>query len=152
MSATDKAYFKALAQKARSLTSESKPLWGGMSAQHMIEHVVGSWRISNGRSKAPLLLSEDESARRKATLATDDPYPKNLMNPIFFNGLPPLRKPSLASAIDQLEDEMEAFFAHHDAHPNTIEMHPIYGPMVYAEWMHFQRKHMRHHWTQFGLL
>lgn len=81
---------------------------------------------------------------------TDDPYPQNIMNPIYKEGLPPLRKPDLQSAIDQLEDEMKAFFDHHKG-DERVENHPVYGPLTTSEWLHFQRKHTEHHLAQFGV-
>ncbi|MEZ4722930.1 MAG: DUF1569 domain-containing protein [Flavobacteriales bacterium] len=151
MIAADKAYFLGLAQKLRTLNETDKPLWGGMTLQHMVEHVVGSWRISNGRAQVKLTISEEESETRRATLENEPTYPKNLANPMFANGLPPLRKASLSDAIDQLEDEVTAFFAYHKDNPDAIEVHPIYGPMDYAAWIYFQKKHMGHHLSQFGL-
>lgn len=126
-----------------------QPKWGSMNPQQMVEHIVGSWRISNGRAKAPAPPEGEDLARRRDFMFSDAPYPKNLMNPIFANGLPPLRKPDLASALDQLKDEMEAFFGYHEATPNAIEMHPVYGPLDYGAWLHFQYKHMGHHLAQF---
>jgi len=147
-----KAFFLGLPARLRSLSPESKPLWGNMSAQQMVEHLVGSWRISNGRAKAVPMLSEAETKTRRDFLFSDKPYEKHVANPIFAKGLPPLRKPSLAAAIDQLEDEMDAFFTYHELHPNAIEVHPVYGALDREAWLNFQTKHMQHHLAQFGLM
>lgn len=136
----------------RKLVPEQKALWGGMTPQHMVEHVVGSWRISNGRARVKTMLPEEEVKRRRATLFSGIPYERNVANPMFANGLPPLRKPSLAAAIDQLEDEMKAFFEYHKANPGAVETHPVYGAMTTDEWLYFQTKHMQHHMGQFGLM
>lgn len=146
-----KAHFLSLPDKLRSLTPDQKAEWGNMSAQHMVEHLVGSWRISNGRAKARAVLDSEKLEQRRAFMFSDEPYPKNLANPLFSKGLPPLRKASLSDAIDQLEDEMRTFFTYHEAHPKAIEVHPVYGDMTTNEWLHFQAKHMGHHLTQFGL-
>jgi hypothetical protein len=118
----------------------------------MVEHIVGSWRISNGRTRLPLSVSPEDSARRKQSLMQPEPYARNIMNPVFRNGLPPLRKPDLPSAIAQLEDEVAEFFRYHSTNPGSVENHPVYGPMDVSEWMHFQQKHMEHHLRQFGML
>lgn len=150
--AKDKALFLDAIQKLRTCTPEQKPLWGSMSPQHMVEHVVGSWRISNGRARVPVMLSGEELEKRRLFLFSDKEYKQNIANPIFAKGEPPLRKPSLDAAIDQLEDEMNAFFEYHEAHPDAIETHPVFGDLDFDGWMLFQAKHMGHHMRQFGLL
>lgn len=151
LEAKSKAHFLSLPDKLRGLSPDQKPEWGNMSAQHMVEHVVGSWRISNGRTKVKAVLAPKDVAQRRTFMLSDEPYPRNLANPLFSKGLPPLRKASLNDAIDQLEDEMRAFFAYHESHPDAVETHPIYGDMTFEEWLHFQAKHMGHHLAQFGL-
>lgn len=147
-----KSFFLGTPAMLRTLTPEQKPLWGAMTPQQMVEHVVGSWRISNGRARVQAILPPEEISSRRETLFSGKPYEKNFQNPMFAKGLPPLRKPSLEAAIEQLEDEMKAFFEHHEVNPQAIEVHPIYGNMTYDEWMYFQTKHMMHHMSQFGLL
>lgn len=146
-----KAYFLSVPAKLRSLSADDQPRWGSMSLQHMVEHVVGSWRISNGRTRVKPLLSDEETKQRRAFMFSDTPYPQNLANPMFKEGLPPLRKASLEAAIEQLEDEINAFFNYHDSHPDALETHPIYGALDFDGWMTFQTKHMGHHLKQFGL-
>ena len=147
---TEKDY-RASGDKLRTLTSEQKPEWGQMTPQHMVEHIVGSWRISNGRAKVPPALSEKEIAERRVFLFSEVPYPKNHPNPLFAQGLQALRKSDLEAAIEQLEDEIDAFFSYHAEHPEAIEMHPVFGPLDFDGWMCFQSKHMSHHFAQFGL-
>ncbi len=146
------ADFKSAGTRLRGLEADHKPLWGKMSLQHMVEHLVGSWRISNGRARVKVLLDEQEVQRRRAFLDSDEPYPRNVQNPVFAGGLPPLRKPSVEAAIVQLEDEINAFFEHFSVHPDAIEVHPIFGPMDHDHWLRFQSRHMTHHFTQFGLM
>lgn len=143
--------FKGAGQKLRALFHDQKPDWGTMSAQHMVEHIVGSWRISNGRARVKAMLSAEEIEKRRSFLFNDEPYARNIPNPLFAKGLPPLRKASLEEAIVQLEDEMSAFFEHFKAHPEAIEMHPVFGELDYDGWLRFQTKHMRHHFLQFGV-
>lgn len=147
-----KAFFLRCIDQMRLLDEDQRPIWGSMSPQHMVEHIVGSWRISNGRARVGLLIKGDELIKRRDFLFSDTPYERNIPNPTFAKGAPPLRKPSLASAIDQLEDEMMAFFAYHETHPGAIEMHPVFGELDYQGWLIFQGKHMKHHMMQFGLL
>jgi hypothetical protein len=118
----------------------------------MVEHLVGSWRISNGNARVKPMLSEEEIEQRRSFLFSDRPYERNIPNPVFKDGAPPLRKTDLAAAIDQLEQEMNDFFDYHAEHPGAIEVHPVFGALDQEGWLTFQRKHMTHHLLQFGLL
>lgn len=147
---TEKA-FKAAGTKLRTLDPEQKPEWGIMSPQHMVEHIVGSWRISNGRAQVKAMLSDVETEKRRDFLFSDKVYPQNISNPLFKDGLLPLRKANLSEAIDQLENEIDAFFEYHKTKRDAVEMHPVFGPLDYDGWIRFQSKHMGHHFAQFGL-
>ncbi|GAB4221671.1 MAG: hypothetical protein Kow0075_17270 [Salibacteraceae bacterium] len=147
----DKAFFMEMVQRLRTLRPDASPRWGSMTPQHMVEHIVGSWRISNGRARVPVMLSGEELEKRRAFLFSDKPYEKNIVNPVTGKDLPPLRKPGLKEAIDQLEDEIIAFFAYHESNPGAIENHPVFGELDKNGWLIFQTKHMQHHLSQFGL-
>ena len=152
MQAESKDFFLKSIDLMRSLDPDQRPIWGEMGPQHMVEHIVGSWRISNGRARVQTVLQEDELADRREFLFSDREYEKNIANPVLGGKTPTLRKPSLDAAIDQLEDEMNAFFTFHDAHPDVIETHPVFGDLDYEGWLIFQSKHMKHNLHQFDLI
>lgn len=136
----------------RTLDQNQRPVWGKMTPQHLVEHLVGSWRISNGRARVKCIFEGEELEKRRSFLLSDAPYAKNITNPVQGDGLAPLRKPSLEAAILQLEDEMHAFFKHFEENPNAIEMHPVFGELDYDGWVSFQHKHMSHHLSQYQLV
>ena len=136
----------------RTLDPNQRPVWGIMTPQHLVEHIVGAWRISNGRAQVKCIFEGEELAKRRAFIFSDAPYPKNITNPVTGDGLPKLRKPSLEAAIAQLEDEMSVFFEYHETNPGSIEIHPVFGDLTADQWIHFQERHMRHHLMQFELV
>ena len=149
----DDTFFIKSIELLKTLDKDLEPKWGSMSAQHMVEHLVGSCRISNGRARVPQMLSDEDVLSRREFLFSVRPYEKNIPNPTAkTQSNAPLRKDSLKSAIDQLEDEMNAFFVFHASNPNAIEMHPVFGTLDAKGWLVFQTKHMTHHLMQFGLL
>ena len=147
-----KEKFLSTPELLRSVASDKSPAWGIMTPQHMVEHIVGAWRISNGRARVKVMMEGEELEKRRKFLFSDKPYEKNITNPLFGNGLAPLRKPSLSAAIDQLEDEMTAFFQYHEKNPGSLENHPVFGQLDYDGWIRFQSKHMQHHLSQFDLV
>lgn len=152
MKVEEPAFFLQAIERLRELDPSLKPLWGTMTPQHMVEHLVGSWRISNGNARVKAMLNDEETAQRRSFLFSDKAYERNIPNPVFQGGTPPLRKKDLSDAIDQLEREMKDFFSYHQSNPESVEMHPVFGPLDYSGWMTFQSKHMRHHLAQFNLL
>lgn len=153
MTDQDKAFFTRSIEQLKSLKDDQQPLWGIMTPQHVVEHLVGSWRISNGRARVPQKLSDEEVEKRRSFLFSNQVYPRNIANPtVKEQGNAPLLKESLEAAIDQLEDEIAAFFDYHKQTPNAQEMHPVFGALDANGWLIFQTKHMTHHMTQFGLM
>ncbi|MCO4805669.1 hypothetical protein OAA53_00080 [Salibacteraceae bacterium] len=146
-----KADFLELPNRLKTLAVDQTPKWGIMTPQHMVEHIIGTWRISNGRARVAPAASGDELDRRRAFIFSDVAYQKNITNPVFGDGLMKLRKPNLQAAIDHLEDEMTAFFEYHESNPEAMEAHPVFGILDYNGWIVFQSKHMGHHLAQFEI-
>ena len=97
--------FLSIPARLRALDGDEQPIWGLMSPQHMVEHLVGSCMISNGKAQVKCIFEGDELAERRKFLFSDVPYQRNITNPVQGDGLAKLRKADLASAIDQLESE-----------------------------------------------
>lgn len=140
---------KALAQ----LSPDTQPQWGILNAQAMLEHVIGSWRISNGKAEAQQAVSDEELPKYREFLFSEQTFEPNVKNPIMPESEPPhLRKPDLESAKEQLQQEIADFFDYHRQNPGIQPVHPVFGPMDEEGWLIFQEKHMRHHFKQFGIL
>ena len=136
----------------KTLEPDTKPLWGILTAQHMVEHIVGSWRISNGKAEVECKTPEEKLKKYRKFLFSEKPYKRNMKNPIMPDELFQLRKPDLNSAITQLKGEIEDFFTYHEANPDTSPVHPIFNVLNKDEWLIFQKKHIGHHFGQFALM
>jgi hypothetical protein len=143
----------ALVQKSAALTETTTPLWGSLSAQQMIEHLIAALHASTGKIRTPTIVSERESAIYKQRgLLSEKPLPKNVESPLYKDGMPPLRYTSLAESVSALESELAAFYERFDETPNDTNPHVYYGELNKDEWERFHLKHITHHFTQFGLL
>lgn len=133
------------------LDPETKPLWGNMSAQRMIEHLSDSIRVASGKDYFPLEVPEDKLERMLAFLDSDKPMAKNIA--VSFAGENvPLRNEEIELAIDEFLLEWIDFETHFVEDPNRTEVHPYYGPLNYDQWMRIHAKHLTHHFEQFGLI
>ncbi len=135
------------------LDPNSNPNWGLLNAQAMIEHLVSSWRIANGKAEVSQAIPDDQLPQYREFLFSDQPFKPGTKNPVMpENKAPDLRKPDLQAAIQQLNQEIKDFFDYHESNSNAKPVHPIFGPLDKAGWLKFQEKHMKHHLQQFGLL
>jgi len=147
-------FFRQTVPNALSkLKTDTQPNWGLLNPQAMVEHLVGSWRISNGKSQARQITPDEQVSCYLKFLYSEEPFEPNVKNPIMPKGEPPpLRKPDLESAKAQLKQEIEDFFVYHKNNPGVQPVHPVFGPLDQEGWLIFQHKHMNHHFRQFGLL
>jgi len=138
--------------KLNELSSDAKAKWGIMTPQHMLEHLIVTFKMSIGRIQLPVISKEEDLPRLKQYLMKDSPMRRNVPSPTGKNELQPLRFLSLDAAREKLFTEIDAFIDYMEANPDTLANHPYGGPMTAQEWLLFHRKHFKHHMIQFGLI
>jgi hypothetical protein len=136
----------------RSLPAERKPNWGILTPHHMIEHLSGSMRMSNGKVYLPQLIADEKIPARLEFLYSENAFPRDLKFTDEPAVLKPLKTASLAEAIDLLEQMLCLFDAHYVAHPTDKPIHPFFGPLNEAQWLQFHNRHWNHHFEQFSLI
>ncbi|GHE52066.1 hypothetical protein [Roseivirga thermotolerans] len=134
------------------LTEESAATWGKMTPQHMVEHLIITFKMSVGKINIPIVTQEEEWPATKAYLMKDSPMRRNVPSPVGNNELLPLRFPDLHTAKTKLLEETLSFLEFAREQPDFIANHPFGGPMKASEWLLFHRKHFKHHFIQFGLI
>jgi hypothetical protein len=133
------------------LDPNTKPLWGNMSAQRMIEHLSDSIRVSSGKDVFPMEIPEDRIERMLAFLDSDKPMAKNIAVS-FAPADADLRNEEIELAIDEFLLEWIDFENHFAEDPERTEVHPYYGPLNYEQWLRLHSKHFTHHFEQFSLI
>lgn len=135
-----------------ALKEETQPLWGKMTAQLMVEHLIVTYKMAIGRIKIPVISAEEDHPRLKVYLMKDSPMRRSVPSPTGNNNLQPLRSGSLAEAVEKLQKETQSFLTFQKEQPDFVADHPYGGPMTSSEWLLFHRKHFKHHFIQFGLI
>lgn len=133
------------------LNANSKPLWGEMSAQRMVEHLTDTLTIATGKNPQELLIPEEKIEKMQAFLETDKPMARNIEVP-FAPKNKALRNDEIEEAIDELVDEWLNFEEVYTSNPEHTEIHSFYGPLNYHQWLLLNNKHLNHHFEQFGLI
>ncbi|MCE7992202.1 MAG: DUF1569 domain-containing protein [Roseivirga sp.] len=139
-------------QLIKKLPADAKPVWGLMTPQHMVEHLIVTYKMSIGRIKIPVISAVEDHPRLKAYLMKDSPMRRSVPSPTGKNEPQPLRSSSLEEAVDKVLKETNHFLNFVKEQPEFIADHPYGGPMRADEWLCFHRKHIKHHLIQFNLL
>lgn len=137
----------------KKLQSDTPPLFGKMSPQHMIEHLMLALSFSNGKSPQPLMVDERVAKTIKHyTINTNKEMSVGFKAPMLGDDLLPLTYSNLESAIEHLREELNSFDLYFKINPNATPVSPVIGELNYNEWIIFHNKHFTHHFKQFGLL
>jgi len=132
-----------------NLQPGTKPLWGKMNAQQMVEHLVQEVKYTNGKLTGVCQRTPEEAAQRKRNgIYSDSPFPKN----IVFGTIPEnYGHANIPAAVDQLMVELVDFDQYFKT-PGITAVHGGFGDLTYDEWLVWHSKHFTHHFQQFGLL
>lgn len=135
------------------LSEQTKPLWGIMTPQHMIEHLIAAVQMSNGKVEFKECMNPEKKLPvLKKILMSPRPLPKNFVNTVIGEGLKPLLLPNLDNAKKNLKEELNNFYKYFESNPSAKPLNPTFGPLNKEEWAQFHKKHFTHHFTQFGLI
>ncbi len=133
------------------LESTTKPVWGGMNAQRMVEHLTDLVKISNGKILMNIEIPEDRIEKMQLFLESDKPMAKNIDVPLAGKDVP-LRHDELELAIDELTEEWCDFEEYFENDSEKKAIHPYYGALNFEQWKKMHAKHFTHHFLQFNIL
>ena len=132
------------------LKAASKPVFGKMNGQQMIEHLSFVLRVSNGELNIDGVVEEEKAAKRKAFLNSEDELSIGFKASMLSKDPSPIKWPSMTTAIDDLIHQITAFENHFKTAKS--ENHPFFGVLNYKDWRRFHVKHFTHHFKQFNLV
>ncbi|RPI06077.1 MAG: hypothetical protein EHM64_04255 [Ignavibacteriae bacterium] len=134
------------------LAEQTPPLWGKMTPQHMIEHLVWAFECASGILVLPCRTPVQLLERTKRFLYNNSPTPLEFKNPVLGDEPLPFRFSSFSDAKAALQKEVDRFLVHFQEQPLAVHVHPLFGPLGAEEWQRAQFKHCYHHLLQFGLI
>ena len=129
----------------------SKPLWGAMHAQRMVEHLSDGVNMSMGKGDFQLEIPEDRVAKMVQFLDSDKPMAQNIQVS-FAKADTALRNLDLEEAIDEFTLAWVDFEEFYENNPDFTALHPYYGNLNFEQWKRLHSKHFTHHFNQFGLI
>ena len=137
-----------------NLKEDAKPKWGIMTPQHMIEHLEYTYRIASGEIQDfEIATPEKYLEKTHHSLYNYQPFPKNSSFPLLEKDtLDNLRHADLATAIEKLNEAREDYKIYFKENPEAKLNNFVFGELNKYEWYLMERKHLNHHFKQFGLI
>jgi len=136
------------------LTKDTKPVWGTMTPQHMVEHLEYTFRIASGEIQN-FEIDTPESNLEKVhdSLYSFRPMPKNYDFPLSIKEqLEKLQHDNLQMAKQKMLEAYEEFETFFKENPKATTKNVVFGMLNRFEWQLLNTKHLNHHFEQFGLL
>jgi oxepin-CoA hydrolase/3-oxo-5,6-dehydrosuberyl-CoA semialdehyde dehydrogenase len=141
-------------ESLNKLSEDSKPKWGTLTPQHMIEHLEYSYRIASGEIQDFEIATPEEAWEKvQETLYNYNPMPKGYDFPLSKKGvLEKLNHKNLQVAKLKFIEARVAYLNFFKEYPNVTTKNVVFGNLEKFDWYLLERKHLNHHFKQFGLI
>ena len=136
------------------LSEDAKPKWGIMTAQHMIEHLEYTYKIASGEIQDFKIATPEKILEKvKNSLWNYTKFPQNSQFPALEKDtLDDLKHENLAIAIEKFKIQREVYLEYFKENPDATLKNLVFGELNRYEWYLLERKHLNHHFEQFGLI
>ena len=136
------------------LKEDTKPSWGIMTAQHMVEHIEMQFRMATGEINDFEITTPEEYIEKVVEiLYNHKPMPKEHKHPLLkTDEVEELVHANLEEAKAKLLEAYDAYEAYFKENPDTTTKNTVFGMLSKFEWDLLSVKHLNHHFTQFNLL
>ena len=136
------------------LTEQSKPKWGIMTPQHMLEHLEYTYKIASGELQDfEITTPEKYLEKLQDSLYNYEKFPANSNFPhLKKDTLGSLIHPDLETAITKFLQQRDRYLDFFTQNPDAVLKNLVFGELNKYQWYLLERKHLNHHFEQFNLL
>ena len=136
------------------LSEDTQPQWGSLTPQLMVEHLEYTYRIASGEIQDFEIATPEKILEKvHATLYNYEKMPRGYEFPLNeASNIKETLHPDLATAKEKLLEAREAYLQYFKEHPDAKTKNVVFGDLNKFEWYLMERKHLNHHFEQFGLL
>ena len=136
-----------------ALTEETKPKWGLMTAQHMVEHLEWQLNMALGKFETEIATPEERLEKYQDSLYNYRAMPNEFKHPMLRKEkAEDLRHATLADAKKAFWETYEEYQAFFKENPDAETPNTVFGMLNKEMWDLLGRKHTTHHFKQFGLV
>jgi len=136
------------------LKVDATPKWGIMTPQHMIEHLEYTYKIASGDIQ-DFEIATPEKILEKVhnSLWNYEKFPQNSNFPLLEKDtLGDLKYADLETAKNSFKAQREKYLEFFKENPEAKLKNLVFGELNKYESYLLERKHLNHHFEQFGLL
>ncbi|MGJ8592032.1 MAG: phenylacetic acid degradation bifunctional protein PaaZ [Aquaticitalea sp.] len=143
-----------IAESLSKLKEDTKPKWGIMTPQHMVEHLEYTYRIASGEIQDFEIATPEKILEKvHSSLYNYDKFPKNTNFPLLEkNTLDKLKYDNLETAKEKFLEARENYKTFFKENPDAKLKNLVFGELNKYESYLLERKHLNHHFEQFNLL
>jgi len=135
-----------------NLTEDSKPLWGIMTPQHMVEHLEYTLHAATNKIVIQIATPEEHLEKYQDSLWNYRSMPQGFHLPTLRKGaLEDLNHKNLEDAKKSFLKTYEEFDRYFKENPGLKTKNIIFGNLDKFQWDLMNTKHFNHHFNQFGL-
>ncbi len=138
----------------QKLTENSKPSWGILTPQHLLEHLEQGYKIMSGEIQ-DFEISTPEKIVDKVhnSLYNYEKFPMGTNFPTMKKGeVEDLVHPDFDTAKAKFLEARAQYIAFFTENPEAILKNMVFGELNKYESYLLERKHLNHHFEQFGLI
>lgn len=137
----------------QKLNEDSKPNWGGMTPQLMVEHLEYTYRIASGEIQDFEIATPEKYIEKvQDTLFNYEPMPREYDFPLAEKSkILETKHPDLETAKINMIAERDKYLAYFKEYPDATMKNVVFGELNRFEWYLMERKHLNHHFGQFNL-
>jgi len=137
-----------------ALKEDMKPKWGTMTPQHMLEHIEYNYRIASGEIQDFEIATPEKVLEKvRNTLYTYEKMPREYDFPLAEKSqIKQLKYENIEIAKEKLLEARKAYLTYFKENPEAILKNAVFGMLNKYEWYLIERKHLNHHFEQFGLI
>jgi len=143
-----------VAECINKLTENTKPSWGILTPQHLLEHLEQGYRIMSGEIQ-DFEIATPEKILEKVhnSLYNFDKFPRGTQFPTMKKGeLEVLIHPDFETAKAKFFEARENYKTFFKENPQATMKNMVFGVLNKYESYLLDRKHLNHHFEQFGIL
>ena len=136
------------------LKADAKPKWGIMTPQHMIEHLEYTYKIASGEIQDFEIATPEKILDKvHASLYNYKKFPQNSQFPqLEKDTLDDLKHQDLETAIERFKEQRKKYIEFFKENPDAKLKNLVFGELNRYESYLLERKHLNHHFEQFGLI
>ena len=136
------------------LSADMTPRWGIMTPQHMLEHLEYTYKMASGEIQDFEVATPEKILEKvHASLYNYEKFPRNSRFPrLKKDTLEALKHPDLETAKQKFFEQREKYVDFFKTHPEAKVKNIVFGELNKYESYLLERKHLNHHFEQFGLI